>query len=97
MEAGDENTFVTITDIDGNILVDNQLISLVEFGRTGTMADGDTDGNAHTVMIIDGSEYMFLDEVPYPTLLPVNPFSMVSNTNLLRITQLRTNRMISVL
>ena len=74
LEAGDGDTYVTITNLDGDILVDHQLISLVEFGQTGTMADGDIEGHAYTIMIIDGNEYMFLDEVPYPTLLPVNPF-----------------------
>lgn len=74
LEAADTDTYVTITDVNGNILVDNQLISLVEFGETGTMADGVVEGHSYTVMTIGGKEYMFLDEVPYPTLLSVNPF-----------------------
>lgn len=75
LENGDSNTTVSIYDSNG-VLISSNLVSLVEFGQTGPMADSASypSGHPYTIITIDGDDYMFLEDVADPTAVAINPF-----------------------
>jgi hypothetical protein len=76
--ADDQNTQIIITNLDGIVVFDSLLsgenISLVEYGNTGTMADG-VSGYDYTIITVGGLDYIFLDDYLDPTLMMPNPFA----------------------
>lgn len=81
LEDLDQNTRVQIWNSDGDLLFDSeteeQPISLIEYGTTGTMVDGNT--YPYTIITVGDAEYIFLENVFDPTALPINPFKSGHN------------------
>ena len=81
LEDNDLDTRVQIWNLDGELLFDSeteeQPISLIEYGTTGTMVDGET--YPYTIITVGDAEYIFLDNVLDPTALLINPFKSGHN------------------
>lgn len=73
LSTGDTNTLLTITASDGTVIALDLTGALIEYGTTGIMEDGLT--HSYVIITVDGADYMFLEDVPDPTAVPINPFS----------------------
>ncbi len=80
LSADDTNTLFTIIAEDGTEIVAGLDGALFEWGTTGIMEDGQS--HQYIIITVDGVAYMFLEDVPDPTAVPVNPFASGNSNSL---------------